>query len=1007
MSDDIVVVDNGQTYETSESAIVAKNEADRAEQWAKYSEEKANLADERAIDAAESSDAAAQAATAAIAAKEYAENAITDNNLITVAIDLKATPSNIKTVAGSIANVNVVSENIDNVNAVAGNAENINAVNANKANIDTVSNNIDSVNDVAMIKDDVVIVSESASDIMMVADNVEDVKNVSNNMQDVKKAVVSAANAKASEDNAKISENHAQTWAEGEDPDVAGLGGTHSAKKWAELAGSLVNVQPASETTSGIVRLSTTEEAKEGFDDSTAITPLKLAQVVADNVGRGIQLGFNGTLEGNVLTFETTDPSPYTLRHNYDYEIDLLFQAVGVLSDDVEVVIKNGSDYINIVNVLHDDPTTHITVGDIRQLMKYNDVSGWRWVFMARYAVTANGNKVFVMPSTVGNITDDVIYNRLGAELLTNPDMIRYENDNGYIKIKAGSTFVKPNGVGIFEKITIPNDITISVIQDDHQIIFSNGTQLFYINENNTFSQPTAPTAYSMMLWYDTTENKIKYTGNSGSTWTEGYCFPFGTADKLGIKDCFCNGIGYFASCVWVLDGVNFLIPNGKNKDGTPKNIKHMVSRTQVYLFDDTISGEWALTPSGVVVDTSGFTLTDNNYIINNVSGSTVNGCPLGRMKRTTGRIDYMSVRDVMELSTNQDIKNIKIYDYDFRANSPRFIEAKILKSEYKNKTYIQAAKANATDIFDKTSFVIHPCSIRLNVNGVSRWYVNERDTTIMPSSILDSGSALQAGKDYYIYLVPDGAETKILCSLNASYPSGFTAENSRKIGGFHTLCVNSGTLSNNIASGYAAGNIIPNSIWCLGFRPAGDTRGAAYIDVLDKWGHIYLQSGTGDNTTSAYGATITDTRYIQAHIEDMLAIGYCLPGDSEFTAMAWGSNQETNVNGSVDPVTTGGHTDTKGRRMISTYFLEDCCGALWQWLSCASANGGNNWNEINYTGSDFYASCLVLRAGGHWASGAHCGWGSRDGGVGRSTLDDSSSARGLSQNIRLTSQEL
>lgn len=51
---DIVVVDSGQTYESTESAIVAKNEADRAEQWAKYSEEKANLSEQSALEAAQS-----------------------------------------------------------------------------------------------------------------------------------------------------------------------------------------------------------------------------------------------------------------------------------------------------------------------------------------------------------------------------------------------------------------------------------------------------------------------------------------------------------------------------------------------------------------------------------------------------------------------------------------------------------------------------------------------------------------------------------------------------------------------------------------------------------------------------------------------------------------------------------------------------------------------------------------------------------------------------------------
>jgi len=58
---------------------------------------------------------------------------------------------------------------------------------------------------------------------------------------------------------------------------------------------------------------------------------------------------------------------------------------------------------------------------------------------------------------------------------------------------------------------------------------------------------------------------------------------------------------------------------------------------------------------------------------------------------------------------------------------------------------------------------------------------------------------------------------------------------------------------------------------------------------------------------------------------------------DDEFQAIAAGSNEETNIAGSADPVTTGGHLDTAGRRMISNIGCEDCCGVLWQWLRTQS----------------------------------------------------------------------
>lgn len=106
--EDIAVVDNGTTYESTESAIIAKEEADKAKLWAQESERQANLA-------SGSADTAAQARDDAVAAKEYAEAAITDTNLITVATDLQSTPSNIKTVAQNITGINDIAVNLSTV----------------------------------------------------------------------------------------------------------------------------------------------------------------------------------------------------------------------------------------------------------------------------------------------------------------------------------------------------------------------------------------------------------------------------------------------------------------------------------------------------------------------------------------------------------------------------------------------------------------------------------------------------------------------------------------------------------------------------------------------------------------------------------------------------------------------------------------------------------------------------------------------------------------------------
>lgn len=167
-------------------------------------------------------------------------------------------------------------------------------------------------------------------------------------------------------------------------------------------SGGGAQIYDASEDIKGVAKIATSSEAKQGYNDNTIMTPLKTKQVIGDNIGRLNQLGYIGTLAGGVLTFEQpSNETPYELKVGYEYLVDLLFEAVGEISDDVQIVIKNGGNYINLVNVLHDDTVNPMTIGDIKQVMKYSIDLGWRWLFKAWYTETQAGAKVLVMPSTV------------------------------------------------------------------------------------------------------------------------------------------------------------------------------------------------------------------------------------------------------------------------------------------------------------------------------------------------------------------------------------------------------------------------------------------------------------------------------------------------------------------------------------------------------------------------------------------------------------------------------
>ena len=195
--------------------------------------------------------------------------------------------------------------------------------------------------------------------------------------------------------------------------------------------------------------------------------------------------------------------------------------------------------------------------------------------------------------------------------------------------------------------------------------------------------------------------------------------------------------------------------------------------------------------------------------------------------------------------------------------------------------------------------------------------------------------AANRAGVDFYIYAIQPASGTTPLIEVsdNSSAPDGYTTANSRKIGGFHCLCVAVGTIGGHTLTDFVAGDILPESVWDYDHRPVSEPEGMVYSEGADIWVDIYLISGTGGSTASAYGGTISDTRDWMDFCDDVAAVKKRLLWDYEFSAIAAGSNEETNNAASADPVTTGGNSDTAGRRMISDIGVEDACGAMWQWL--------------------------------------------------------------------------
>ena len=243
----------------------------------------------------------------------------------------------------------------------------------------------------------------------------------------------------------------------------------------------------------------------------------------------------------------------------------------------------------------------------------------------------------------------------------------------------------------------------------------------------------------------------------------------------------------------------------------------------------------------------------------------------------------------------------------------------------------------------DRTKVTVNKGGYYLPLQIGAAFFLIDTATHVSSVDDIDTG-AVAAGRDYSVYACNNAGTLVFKTSLATTFPSGFDADTSRKIGGFHTLCVSVGTISGHTLTGYLASDILPQSIWDLKHRArCGNNAGMVWDPMSGLWVDIYLASGTEVSTASVNGGTITDTRDWNRFVNDGGAVGKKLLDDTEFQLAAEGSNMQTNIAGSADPVTTTGHVDTAGRRMISNIGLEDCCGAMWQWLRDQSYQWGSD----------------------------------------------------------------
>lgn len=319
---------------------------------------------------------------------------------------------------------------------------------------------------------------------------------------------------------------------------------------------------------------------------------------------------------------------------------------------------------------------------------------------------------------------------------------------------------------------------------------------------------------------------------------------------------------------------------------------------------------------------------------------------------------------------------------------------------------YLYASGANELTLVDN-------CVIAVGGSGIFK-----TANTLLNASNLDVGSAFAVGSDYYVYICDsriDGEDEKYIISLNSTYPSGWNASNSRKIGGFHYgRCrkvdgnmqpVNgSGVIFGAGWESAVSNGIVPRSVWTLGHRPKCSPEAMVYLGG-GTWVDIYLNSDDGANgLKSDYGvAPMTGTEGMNWYTftERLMKSGKRMPDYSEFVAYAFGSPQglaDANTNAWSATTNTGRGTTGSVVNAVSAVGCVDAVGRVWEWLNDlitraqhatdATYHKTEAWGwdltsplrdaatkyDVGNIYQYYHASLAALRAGGNWGAGANAG---------------------------------
>lgn len=256
-------------------------------------------------------------------------------------------------------------------------------------------------------------------------------------------------------------------------------------------------------------------------------------------------------------------------------------------------------------------------------------------------------------------LSDTLQYKHITNCITSIPQDIKLELTDGTLTLKAGSKIY--DGAG--NAISLNKDYIVLCSGNNIKFIFYSTKQdKAYCNQNVSDCSSGAISPVGTGMFYNTSTKSVDFY-NSGVLQESNWSFPLAIVNvsngvPISIEQTF-NGFGYIGSTIFSLPGVEGLIPNGRDSDGTSNNYAYKTSNVITITNGTTETGRYTVLENAKDISLLSDGYTYNYELnINENNGVKSDSCIIGTVDVSAGKIISFNLRKTFKAVDEFDYIN-------------------------------------------------------------------------------------------------------------------------------------------------------------------------------------------------------------------------------------------------------------------------------------------------------------------------------------------------------------